>query len=101
MTLSVTPSVVTDRWRSLKRTFSPITPNGRVESFVRPTATGVISGLAREPNVQDLRRMRHPCRIPNIYINYFEIWRSDSDLDQFLLDKAYFHLDTPTWLPRD
>lgn len=92
MTLVLAESELTKRRQNLKRTFRPITPNGKVETFFRATASGVITGLGRELIGNDLRSVRHPSRVANIYINYFEVWQLDRE-DRFNLDKAYFHLD--------
>jgi len=95
MTLCIDTAEVTSRWKRFKKTFGPITPNGRVEAFVTPTATQVVAGLGRDRYARELRQLRHPCRVPNIFINYFEIWQGHTQPQQFVLDKAYFHLDTP------
>jgi hypothetical protein len=95
MTLCIDSAEVTSRWKRFKKTFGPITPNGRVEAFVTPTATQVVAGLGRDRYARELRQLRHPCRVPNIFINYFEIWQGHTQPQQFVLDKAYFHLDTP------
>ena len=95
MTLSISAQEATARWKLFRKTFGPITPNGRVAAFVRPTPTQVVAALGRDGSVSELRQLRHPCRIANIFINYFEIWRAAQEPDQLQLDKAYFHLDTP------
>jgi hypothetical protein len=94
MTLHIDSHEVAKRWQRLKKVFGPITPNGHVETFVSPSPTQVIVGLARHPDT-NLRQLRHPTRVSNIFINYFEIWRNLEQSDRFALDKAYFHLDTP------
>jgi hypothetical protein len=95
MTLRISAPEATARWKLFKRTFGPITPNGQVVSFVRSTPTQVVAALGRDRSASELRQLRHPCRVAHIFINYFEIWRVAQEPEQFLLDKAYFHLDTP------
>jgi|SRR5580700_143707 hypothetical protein len=95
MTLCVDAAEVTNRWKRLKKTFAPIAPNGHVEAFVSTTATQVVAALGRDRYARELRQLRHPCVVPKIFINYFEIWRGHTQPQQFILDKAYFHLDTP------
>jgi|SRR5215510_923567 len=80
---------------ALQQVFRAVARSSRVEVFYQYGATSIIIGLGKENFGSDLRRARHPSRISNIFVNYFEVWLAQKGGVQFLLDKAYMHLDIP------
>src|SRR5262245_4336351 len=59
---------------ALQQVIRAVARSSRVEVFYQYGATSIIIGLGKENFGSDLRRARHPSRISNIFVNYFEVW---------------------------
>jgi hypothetical protein len=66
-----------------------------VNVFFRAGATTTVIGLGRDTFGDELRRARLASRLQNVFVNYFEVWAIQRGGREFLLDKAYMHLDVP------
>jgi hypothetical protein len=66
-----------------------------VKVFFRPGATQVVLGLGNDNFGDQLRSARQASRLDNVFVNYFEVWTVQKGGREFLLDKAYMHLDVP------
>lgn len=80
---------------TLQNTFRDIARSSRVKVFFKYGATSAVIGLGNENIGTNYRSARHPSRIENFFINYFEIWSIQSGGARFHLEKAYLHLDSP------
>jgi hypothetical protein len=80
---------------TLQSTFRDIARSNRVEVFYKYGTTTAVIGLGNENFGTDYRSARHPSRVENFFINYFEVWSIQSGGARFHLEKAYLHLLSP------
>lgn len=82
------------RRQLIQRVFRPLSPTQHSHVFQRPVGSSVSFGLGGDPGT-DLRAARHRSRNNRVFLNYFEVWRSEQRATAFSLEKAYLHLDVP------
>jgi hypothetical protein len=93
--LQIPESQLLQRWNVIRKLFAPLTPNNRPLTFFKPTPQGGIVALGTDNFGTNPRLARHVSKLPDVFLNYYEIWIAQREAKAFRLDKAYFHLDTP------
>jgi hypothetical protein len=83
------------RRQVLQRLFQEISNRSNVKTFFKSGSTAVVLGLGGDDFGEQLRGARQASRVSNVFLNYFEVWTVQSGGREFLLDKAYLHLDVP------
>jgi hypothetical protein len=93
--VTATERILERRRLTLSKMFLPLVPSKHVQIFFRYFGRQVAIGLGPDTFGTNLRQARHRTRRPDIFLNYFESWSVGRDADQYLLNKAYMHLDEP------
>lgn len=83
------------RTPELQNLFSALIRFPPAQVFWRSHQTQIFTGLGPDNVGTNLREARHPSRVKEVFINYFEVWNSLEGGKRFVLDRAYFHLDIP------
>ena len=78
------------RQQAIVKLFLPLSRSRHVEVFMRKSPNEVAFGLGQSS--PELRKSRHPTRRQNVFINYYEVWRTEGAHESFTLDKAYLHV---------
>jgi hypothetical protein len=93
--ISLASEKLLKRRLSVQKLFKPLVPRNHVRVFLRSGSENVLLGLGQDNFGTSLRSARHPSRVESLFLNYFEIWRSEKGGALFTLERAYLHLDAP------
>lgn len=87
--------ILEKRQQRLQVIFGRISRSSIVPVFFRSTSSAALIGLGKDLFGRDLRSVRLATRVESIFVNYYEVWLSQSGGREFNLEKAYLHLDRP------